>query len=186
MVRVDEVHGIFQALQLSPDTDSEPEALQPASQPPWVPLPTAPNWFFREGAFEREAAGVHDDRYRCEADYLRVKPQLDALFLAGQHRAGLALALRSFQQHGAAADVKRELVDGLAQFAIKCGDQAALQTCSRWMAEYCRVHDTGTLWLRIRLAQAQQDHPALRQACHEYLAFRPGEPEIERILAGTP
>lgn len=186
MVRVDEVHGIFQALGLPSDTDSEPEPLPAARPAPWAPLPATPNWFFQAGAFEREAAGVRDERYRCEADYLRAKPQLDALFLAGQHRAGLALALRSFEHHGGGADVKRELVDGLAQFAIKCGDRTALHACTRWMAEHCRVHDTGTLWLRIRLAQAQQDPAALRQACQEYLVFRPGEPEIERILAGLP
>lgn len=175
MVQVQEEHGLVKCIGDHQEAGS--------TQSTWTALEAGPYWFFSEDSRKVEAEAVKTPKYCQPLDFIHVKHQLDALFLRGEYPQGLALAKQCYLYHGEERDVKRELVDLMAQFAIKCNDQTALDECLRWLNTYATANDTGILWLRIRIAQGKKDVSSIQTACQEYLRVRPDEAEVKRILS---
>jgi hypothetical protein len=175
-MRVEEVHGLIQ--RLADDLEGPPAAEQQI----YVPLRAEPFWYFREDLLEAEASGLRNNKYLDKHDFTRTKLQLDGLYLQGKYREGLELARASYLYHGETTDVKRELVDLMGRFAIRCQDVGTMDECLRWLKQHCSVSDTGIYLLMVDIARCKGDKEGLREASEAYLKIRPGEPSIVALL----
>ncbi len=177
MVKVDEVHGIFQCLDISSDTES----VEIKEENAYVALISKPGWFWEDDLIEVEAKGLRNPKLADKLDYSCMKPRLDDLFYRKMYREGFELARTLIKFHG--QKVKRELMDVYSRFAIKCDDKKAIRECIAWYECNIKVSDTGIVWTRIGLAVAIGDKEKIRKTCDAYLEFRPGELEIHNILS---
>lgn len=181
MVRVQEVHGLIQ--KLSDDlVELEIKEAPAVEEEVYVPLSAEPFWYFHEDLLETEARGLRNSKYLDKYDFTRTKLQLDSLYLQGLFKEGLELAKATYVYHGETTDVKRELVDLMGRFAIKCKDVPTMDECLRWLRENCSVSDTGIYLLMIDIAKCKGDTERLTEACEAYLKIRPGEPSIVALL----
>lgn len=182
MVRVEEVHGLIQKLSddLGDLAIEDGAAVQQDST--FTPLTAEPFWYFKEDLLEAEAKGLRNSKYLDKHDFTRTKLQLDSLYLQKKYQEGLELAKATYLYHGETTDVKRELVDLMGRFAIKCNDVPAMDECLRWLKESCSVSDTGIYLLMIGIARRKGDKEGLKEAFEAYLKIRPGEPSILSLL----
>lgn len=173
MVRVEESHGLIQ--KLSDDLDcldicSSSSTIENDAQ--CFPLTAEPFWYFQEDLLEAEAKGLRNPKYLDKHDFTRTKLQLDGLYFKGKYTEGLELAKATYLYHGGATDVKRELVDLMGRFAIKCNDISTMDECLRWLREYCNVADTGIYLLMMDIAKCKEDKDLMRTACDAYVKIR--------------
>lgn len=131
-------------------------------------LEVKPQWFFDEDLVKMEAEGLKNLKYAEPYDFTITKFQLDSYWLDKKYEEGHTLAYKSFQYHLDISDVRRELVDILARFAIKTGRVETLMECKQWLEKYGRACDTGLLWLRISVNKALGDMEAAAEAARIY------------------
>lgn len=179
MVRTEEIHGLFQCLDIS-TSEEDSDSGGGLELNFYEPTVAKEGWFMDDEELKREAVRLKNLKWANPKDFTVAKYQIDLLYFQKRYLEAFKLALASFEYHKHGSDLRREIVDILVRCVLGHPEDERprdlLEECAEWFdGRLEHVKDTGLCWLRVAIAAALGDWEGGIRTCDAFLEIRPGD-----------